>query len=692
MAITTSRALGRLLFLVAVALLAVATTATGARAQMRAVAPTADDQAEMRAILERWMAAQQDTPCTEQCYLLSRLSLTGKVGETRSFTLRGEVLAKDKQKIPLFGEPSAVRLDDVTLDGVPATLGFEGDSYFFLAPPRAFVLRGKLTLSGDQALTVAGPVNAFDADLASGRVVEGEKLSGLSHQTLHFDPMTPESRSKTPSVFRLSRALRIGKELTFVYRITVSQSDDVGSVRLPLRYGEKVREVSGSVGWTADGDLVLPIAGKEADVTVTGTLPKLGSFTPDERGAYEWWLVESDPDHRVALEGQGKLVDNGQSPIPATMPSARTVLLQRGERFEVTSLSLVQGEVLAGVARRESRIVILTGRGEMVGEEKIDFDNNGLDLLSIDPGGRPIFLASDGVAQRILHSGDDRTHVLVPIARGRHELRMQTLAERGIGFFGGVLSVPMPGHALTASAVDVTVGVPGNVVPLAFFGGDRVRWGLARGDLLAVLAGALAAAFAFRTWRTRALGAVVTGGLWFVAHDAFLAAAALLVVVGAIFLASRFLRGNVLLAVGGLTVAAGIFAGSSIIGAVGEPQRDLFIGSAEATIPWAQHASSPREDAAGLDRGGATPVSLSLPVADTYVATSRQLVSKERPFTPRLVYVTHAVLLALELAWVAILALLVYAHRAQLVALWPIVKGRLARRPEPPAPAPERGW
>ena len=577
-----------------------------------------------------------------------------------------------------------------------AVMGFDDDAYYVLTAARSFTIRGKLTLSGDLAVTVPGPVNTFDAELGSGRVVEGAKQSGLAHQTLHFDPMTPESQSSAPVVFRLSRALRVGKEITFVYRLTMSQSADLGTVHLPLRYGEKVREVSGSVGWAdGGGDLSLPIAGNEANVTITGTLPKLGAFTPEEKSAYEWWLVESDPDHRVALEGQGKLVDNGQSPIPPTLPSARTVLLQRGERFEVTSQSLVQGEVLAGVARRESRVVVLTGRGELVGEDKIDYENNGLDLLSIDPNGRPIFLATDGVAQRILHADDDRDHVLVPLSRGRHELRLQTLAERRIGDVVGLLAVPMPGHALTASAVDVTVGLPAGVVPLAFFGGDRVRWALSRGDLLAVLAGALAAAFAFRTRRTRALGAASTGGLWFVSHEAFVVAAALLVVVGAIFLASRFLRGNALLGVGGMVVTVGIFAAHAVIGAVGEPARDLFAAPVDATSTssWRGGGGAVRDEGApGLDgRAGAPPVSLALPSADTYVATSRQLVSKERPFTPRLLYVSRVALYLLELGWAAIAFLLLLSHKDKLVALWPIVRERLTRRPEP-KPAPERAW
>ena len=60
--------------------------------------------------------------------------------------------------------------------------------------------------------------------------------------------------------------------------------------------------------------------------------------------------------------------------------------------------------------------------------------------------------------------------------------------------------------------------------------------------------------------------------------------------------------------------------------------------------------------------------------------------SDERPFEPRVVYVTTTFLGALELAWLFLVGLLVWAHRDRLSALKAKLVERLARRPTAPDP------
>src|SRR5262249_18732867 len=159
---------------------------------------------------------------------------------------------------------------------------------------RRFVVRGKLTLGDDLALTIPGPLNSFEAKLRSGRVVEGTTLSGVEAATLHFDREIADTTSGPP-VFELSRALRVGHETTFEYRLSLRSGAELGVVRLPLRYGEKVLDVEGATGWKLEGnDLVLPTNGKTADVVIHGTMAAPRDIAPDERSTSEWWLVESD--------------------------------------------------------------------------------------------------------------------------------------------------------------------------------------------------------------------------------------------------------------------------------------------------------------------------------------------------------------------------------------------------------------
>ncbi|MBX3186785.1 MAG: hypothetical protein KF819_07205 [Labilithrix sp.] len=636
--------------------------------------------------------------CVDDCWQLTTMTLRGAVGAPLSFELHGTVRANEEQKIPLFGPPSEVRLDDVSSDAGRPTITFDNDRYYLITRARSFTLRGKLTLGSDQMLSLAGPLLALDAHMTKGRLVEGEKLSGLTSAVLHFDPMSEDSASKPaapkqPPVFRLSRSIRFGNETGFVYRLVASQSTELGIMHLPLAFGEKVQDVQGATGWKAEnGDLMLPTTGKEAEITISGTLPPVKEtagprvFKADERSAYEWWMIEADPEHRVGVAGEGKLVETSQSPIPPTMPGARVFLLQRGQQLEVDSKSLVRGDVLAAVARTNRRFVAITGPGELISDETIAFDNNGLDHLMVTPAGKAMYVSTDANAQRILHTEAGAADVLVPIRPGSHLLRVQSLADVKIRSLGGVLTVPTSSYPIATSNAEITVGLPEHVRPVAVLGGDHARWIFSRGDLVAAVLGVAVACFGFRTNRTRALGALVTAGLWFVSREGFVFASGGLFVAGAIFLASRFIRSTRLLVASGFIVVVALFSGRFALseGAAIEPARELFALRPEIPTPEVTHAAVAPDGS--LDtKAGVTPVSLSIPTSERYVQSSRQLVTRDRPFSPRILYVTSALVAALHVVWLALLGLLGWLHRDRLAALRAQLVDRIIRRPDPTA-------
>src|SRR5262249_1863758 len=77
---------------------------------------------------------------------------------------------------------------------------------------------------------------------------------------------------------------------------------------------------------------------------------------------------------------------------------------------------------------------------------------------------------------------------------------------------------------------------------------------------------------------------------------------------------------------------------------------------------------------------GVTPVALTLPGYEQSVTLSRELVTRERAFRPTLLYVTDYALAPLLAAWIAAIALLVYAHREELRALRAPPRGHLERK------------
>lgn len=627
-------------------------------------------------------------PCTEDCFLLSELVLRGSVTGSISFELRGQVRAHEETKVPLFGPPTQVRLEDVTIDGAHATISFDSERYYLLTNRRSFTVRGRLTLGEDQMLAVAGPIVSVDARLSKGRVVEGERLSGVLASVLHFDPMDEASaaKPKAPLTLHVSRALRFGRETTFITRIVASQGTDIGVLHVPLRYGEKVGDVQGAKEWRIEGDAIaLTVEGQEAEITISGTMPppsdrpgpeSVRTFSPDERAAYELWLIEADPDHLVAIGGQAKSVEVGRSPIPPTLPGARAWLVERGQHLEVDARSLVRGDVLAAVARAHRRVVAITGAGELISDERIQIDNNGLDHLLVAPAGKAMYLSLGGRPQHILHLEQGASEILVPLQTGSQVARLQSRSDVRIFPMAGVLTVPGSTYPLTTGSSETTIGLPADVRPVAVLGGDRVRTALSGADAVAAALGVVLACFGFRTRRTRVLGALVLSGLWFVSKEGYVVAAGLSFFSGGVFLASRFLRGTKLI------VAAGAIAVTALVGG------RLALSQSSASAHHEMSADAPLVEQDGTytphDKGDVTPVSLSLPEAERYVKTSRQLVSKERPFTPRVVYVTSTFVGILHLVWLALAGALAWAHREALLELRRRVLERLRRTPVAP--------
>ena len=467
-------------------------------ARADAPAPAAGSWGAELESVAAWLAQRNaSAACTEHCFVLTRLHLGGAADGEMRFSLEGAVLADKPVAVPLFGPPTHAHIDRVTENGKPAAVGFEQDHWFVLTASRRFVIEGTLSLEGDLALTLPGPLDALDAELARGRVVEGAHLSGLVGATVHFDRDAVSSPAEEPPVFQLSRAVRIGRETTFEYRLVMRSGKDLGVVRLPLALGEKVLDVQGSTGWTLQGsEIVLPTAGRSAQVTITGALASVTRVEPDARSSYEWWLVESDAEHRLTVKGDARQIDTSQSPIARTQPSARLFMVGRGQHLDIAAQALVATEALAAVVREHDRTLVLTARGDLVADDTLSYENDGIDWLTWPPTGRAVFLATDGKAERVMRAADGAGEVLVPLRVGSHSVHLQSMDMESLGLFGGSMTVPTPTHALATSRATLTLGLPGRVHPIAVLGGDRPWLAFGAEDALALAASVVIALLA----------------------------------------------------------------------------------------------------------------------------------------------------------------------------------------------------
>jgi hypothetical protein len=692
--------------------------------------PPPDSWAGQLEALGAWVAKHKGATCTERCFALTRLRLSGSVTSgSLKFELEGNLLVDGPHPVPLFGAPSHVRIEQATESGKPAPIGFEGDHYFFAASSRHFLLKGAIALDEDRALSIPGPLNAFEADLTDGRCVEGARLSGISGTTLHFDRAIDNQPSAEPTVFQLSRAIRVGRQIDFEYKLVMQSGSDLGVVRLPLAFGERVLDVTGSSGFRVDGNtLSLPTSGHRADIRITGTLAQIGAFQPDERSPYEWWLFESDAEHRVTVKGDARQLDSAESPIARKLPTSRLYLAQRGQKMEVSVQTLSSVDVLAAVVRSHERTVVLTQKGDLVADETLGYENNGIDYLLMKPDGRPIYLATDGKAERIMHKEKGAEEVMVPLRTGGHSVRMQSLAETsGLGLFGR-LAVPLSDYPLTASRVGVRLGVPGAVYPIAFLGGDRPYFFLDEGDFVALAVAVVVAAIFLRGFGRRALGATVLAGLWFIAAPLFVAAIGVVLLGGFIWILGRLLSGKKLLfAVLAIALGGGFFVMLAMVAAVmprlqstrSEPvamspaapppaeaeqeardegamggamtQKSAPSGAGAAKVDsYARRGNFMAQNAAGGVLEGVTPVALTLPHYERSVYATRELVTRERPFRPVLVYATAWAAWPFAVAWLLSMGALLRLYRRELSSLYGRIRERLARGSSTPdSPPPE---
>jgi hypothetical protein len=668
--------------------------------------------------------------CADHCWVLDRMKLSGPIDKgSVDFELTGEVLHKGSYEIPLFGPADKVRLENVTKNGARATVGFEEGHYYFHTSDADthFTLRGKIVLPEDRTLAIVGPLNALDAEVKGGRVTEGEHMTALANTALHFDA-EGDAPAAQPAIFSVSRALRVGKSIEFEYKVSAQSGNDLGVVHFPLRYGERVVDVAGSTGWrTESEELLLPTTGKRADITITGTLANVSSFSPDPRAPFEWWLLESDAEHRVLANGDAKQHDASESPIIRKEPNSRLYLVQRGQHLEVTVQTLQSLDVLAATVRDHTRTLVLTSAGDLVMQDVLSYDNNGLDYLYYTPDGKPLYLAIDGASERVMHK-DGSEDLMIPMRLGQHTVTVQSLSSTTIGTLFGRIAMPGPRVPLATSSEQLTFGLPQSVHPVVVTGGEQTQWPLGSSDAIAFGLSGIAAMLALRGWKKRSLGGVTMMGLWFVSKPLFIAALG----VGAISIVwpvvARLgkttkrvtlglgLLGAVAIGVPLLVVAkseraapttvgwaAGAVAGDGDFARAHEAEQTLennvdmrALAKDEAKKNMPAHMNGlPMGGQAGafasqlahagvLD--GVRPVALSMPGYAHGAYASRQLVTPSRGFTPVLWYVTDTGLALLALLWLASAAGLAWLSRDRLVALREAVRAALApKAPEPAA-------
>jgi hypothetical protein len=453
-------------------------------------------------------------------YVIDSLDLNGSVEKNRfTFHMKGHVISKQPALVPLFGPPDGVMLKNVTLNGQPAVVEFEEKNYYFVRTKETnFAVKGNVSFPEPFGFIVPGPVNLFSADFSDGRVVEGNFLPGVKQATLHLKRGGKDQKieADVKPLFQIARAVRIQKEVTFEYGVTVRSGKEISQVVIPMVFGEIVLEVPGVKGWKMENkNLVVPASGRSVSFTVTGRLPEAGVFKTDDRSSYEWWLIESDVEHRVTVDTPGKPVDASKSPLKRKLSSSRLFLLSQGQELSIGVNPLKALDAFAVGIASQFRKIIWTKGGEVVAEDRVFYNNNGLDYIPFDCKAKPLYFEVDGAAKTILsEDAVPESQILVPLKKGKHTFRVQSIFKAVPSFFGGFLQVPTASHDLMVSRSSVRLGMPSGIFPLWYSGGERLKPLLDLKDFLFIGLSLLFALVLFQGYRVRIAGFISFTGLY----------------------------------------------------------------------------------------------------------------------------------------------------------------------------------
>lgn len=654
--------------------------------------------------------------CTDHCYILEQLVLRAdtKRGTVR-FSLTGQVLAKEPQIIPLFGAPQSIGLSGVQINGQKATVGFEDDAWYVRTNAKSFTLTGVLSLGEETSLLVKGPVNAVDASAVGGYVSEGNHFNAASDLSLTFekgekpkdDEVAPPTPTAPPTSYEIWRYIDAKEKTTFEYKLQIRGPAALEPLRIPLDNGETVTDVKGAKHSLEGNTLVISATGPIANVSVHGTLKEHLTFDATSRA--ETVVIHADAEHEVKTDGTASPLDAARTPFgERATASTRAFQVRPGEKLSLQAKRRSAQDFLAGVVDHHTRNAVWTSAGELVTLDTFSYDNSALDTLRLHTKARPIFLAADGTALPITR--DEGGPLTIPMRTGRHDVKLQSLDQEKVRWLGGRLAMTMPTHGLTESTTTVSLGLPGGVHPVMITGGDeRERFFGSMRDLLG-LGLALGVSFlVFARARSRVLGTIAGFGAFTLAPALFAGASVL--GLGLMLARSNYVRiphkqlkyvglgGGVFLSLVLAGVAAKVAAKPDVTGVDANfalaitPTKSTFAPQ-DVSRPWAglgynsnilnDHGVMKAANVAPPTAPAFVPVELAMPQAARTVVVKRSLVSRDRPFTPTIYYVTDGFFWGLGAMWLLSLGGLAWFHRAGLVR----ARTKVRELMTPPAMAP----
>jgi hypothetical protein len=174
----------------------------------------------------------------------------------------------------------------------------------------------------------------------------------------------------------------------------------------------------------------------------------------------------------------------------------------------------VAREALSVVISKHSRLAVWTSDGDLVFQDQIDYQNNGLDFVSLKSGGKNLYLDIDAEPQKILGQDAINDEIMLPMQKGRHKVRLQGITTAKKGFLFGLLPLPFPDYPLTISQAVIEVDTPAGINPLWLFGGEGYANNIALSWVINLLLSLLISTILFKKLNIRIAATIFLFGLF----------------------------------------------------------------------------------------------------------------------------------------------------------------------------------
>jgi hypothetical protein len=326
-----------------------------------------------------------------------------------------------------------------------------------------------------------------------------------------------------------------------------------------------------------------------------------------------------------------------------------------------------------------------------VAEDYLYYRNNGVDYIPFDCQGKPIYFEIDKDARKILSENpENKNQVLIPLKKGSHAIRIQSISRSKSSIFGGILKIPTASHHLTISRSTVKLGLPSGIIPLWFSGGQGIKSPVKWWDILCLFLALILAFLFFEGKKARTAGFISLAGFYFIFPAVYFIILISAVLTAAGRLVWRFLKGWqrwVGLGTATAVVAIVIIVSSTLYMDRSKDQYLYFRHGEQPSAPTSTMEVGTGKRKAGFDKDnepgqrnipnqqvqpedkklgdlyfsgenvvkGVKPVALPMPQFERQLTVTRELVTRDRPLSPTLIYVTPTALYPLLIFWICCL-------------------------------------